>query len=288
MELSDLHIFRTVVQAGGVVKAAGRLHRVPSNVTARIRKLEEGLGVTLFLREGRGLRLAPAGQRLLTYADRLLELAAEAREAVLEGSLQGSFRLGAMESTAAVRLPGPLSEFHQRNPGVILDLRIGPTRPLAAQVLAGELDAALVAEPVADPRLEKLPLFEEELVIVAEAGCPPIGAPHDIANRALLTCESGCAYRQRLEAWFEREGVVPRSLLEITSYHAMLGCVAGGMGVSLLPRWLLSISAERQRLSVHTLSPREEWTAQTVLIWRREGPLAKIQALAEVLEELSA
>src|SRR5215813_2258641 len=107
MDLADLQIFRSVVHEGGVTRAAERLHRVQSNVTTRIRQLEADLGVALFIREGKRLHLAPAGQVLLGYADRLLALAEETRSAVQDARPRGPFRLGAMESTAAVRLPGP-------------------------------------------------------------------------------------------------------------------------------------------------------------------------------------
>ena len=78
MDLSDLRIFTAVVREGGVTRAAEKLNRVQSNVTTRIRQLEEDLDVALFIREGKRLHLAPAGQALLGYADRLLALADEA------------------------------------------------------------------------------------------------------------------------------------------------------------------------------------------------------------------
>ena len=160
MDLSDLRIFRAVVEAGGITAAARQLHRVQSNVTTRVRQLEENLGVELFIREGKKLHLSPAGQVLLDYADRLLTLADEARSAVQDPSPRGLFRLGAMESTAAVRLPGPLAEYHRRYPQVTLELHTGNPQQLATAILAGELDAALVAEPVADAPFEKTLAFE--------------------------------------------------------------------------------------------------------------------------------
>src|SRR6195256_5673672 len=116
MDLSDLLIFSTVVHEGSVTRAAERLRRVQSNVTTRIRQLEEDLRVTLFIREGKRLHLAPAGQVLLGYAERLLALAEEARGAVQDAKPRGTFRLGAMEGTAAGRLPGGASEKHPRDP----------------------------------------------------------------------------------------------------------------------------------------------------------------------------
>ena len=116
MDLSDLQIFRTVVQAGGITRAAEKLSRVQSNVTTRVQQLEQDLGVELFLRDGKKLHLSPAGAILLGYADRLLGLADEAREAVHGTQPRGLLRLGSMESTAAIRLPQPLIEFIGASP----------------------------------------------------------------------------------------------------------------------------------------------------------------------------
>ena len=125
MELSDLRIFQAVVRAGGITRAAAQLHRVQSNVTTRVKQLEEKLDTELFLREGKRMQLTPAGTMLLDYADRLLALAQEAREALHDQTPRGLLRLGAMESTAAVRLPGPLSEYHRRYPQAVPDGLIG-------------------------------------------------------------------------------------------------------------------------------------------------------------------
>ncbi|MCC7271524.1 MAG: LysR family transcriptional regulator [Alphaproteobacteria bacterium] len=282
MELSDLHVFRTVVAAGGVNRAAERLFRVQSNVTARIKKLEADLGVALFLREGRRLQLTPQGKVLLGYADRLLALAAEAQEAVQESRPRGPLRLGAMESTAAVRLPAPLTTFHQRYPDVAIELHTGDPRSLTAQVLAGELDAALVAEPVSDPRLAAAAAFVEELVIVAESGHGPITEPGDVTRRTLLAFHPGCPHRQRLEDWFARGGIAPERIAEMNSYHAILGCAVVGMGIALMPKSVLDAYAERGRLSVHPLRG-DLHSVRTLLVWRKEAPQAKVAALLDTL-----
>jgi DNA-binding transcriptional LysR family regulator len=281
MDLSDLRIFRAVAREGGVTRAAERLNRVQSNITTRVRQLEEDLGVELFLREGKRLHLAPAGRVLIDYADRLLALADEARNAVHDPRPRGVFRLGAMESTAAVRLPAPLSEYHRRYPEVTLELRTGNPRQLATAILAGELDAALVAEPIADAPFEKALVFEEPLVIVAAAHQPPIGARH-AAPLAVVAFEDGCPHRKRLEDWFAARGDMPERVIEMSSYHAILGCVVAGMGISLVPRSVLSTFPERRRLSIHAL-PRGQDRAQTVLIWRKGAGSPKIAALLAIL-----
>ncbi len=284
MDLSGLRIFRAVAREGGVTRAAERLHRVQSNVTTRLRQLEEELGVPLFIREGRRMRLSPAGEVLLGYAERLLDLAEEAREAVQDTRPRGWLRLGAMESTAAVRLPAPLTEYHRLHPEVTLELRTGNPQQLASAVLAGELDAALAAEPIVDGPFEKLPVFEESLVIIAAAGHGPItaeGAAGEPPPR-IVAFEVGCPHRKRLEDWYARRGTMPERTIQMSSYHAMLGCVVVGMGVSLVPESVLSTFPESRRLSIHRLPPGHD-RAMTVLLWRRGAHAPKIAALAQVL-----
>lgn len=282
MDLSDLHLFRCVAEAGGITRAAQRLHRVPSNVTTRLRQLEEDLGVALFLRENKRLVITPAGLSLLGYAQRLLALAQEARDALQDPTPRGKLRLGSMESTAATRLPGPLYEFHVHHPQVELELSTGPTRDLVARVLAGNLDAALVADPAPDERLAHVRVFVEELVLVAEAGQRRIRTPHDLVRPAVLAFGGGCTYRRRLEAWFAAGGADPERIVELGSYHAILGCAVAGMGVALMPRAVLEIFPERARLSVHDIAAPLR-RATTLLVWRQGAETANVAALREQL-----
>ena len=281
MDLAALRIFRTVVQEGGVTRAAERLHRVQSNVTTRIRQLEDDLGVRLFIREGKRLHLAPAGQVLIDYTERLLSLADEAQLAVQDSRPRGIFRLGAMESTAAVRLPAALSEYHRRYPDVVLELKTGNPPKLSAMILAGELDAALVTEPVADAAFEKAPGFVEEAVIVSAASRPVVNR-QGVASHTIIAFEHGCPHRKRLEDWYARRGEIPQRTIELGSYHAMLGCVVAGMGIALLPKSVLSTFPESKRLNVQKLPP-EVGRFQIVLIWRRGAGSSKVQALCELL-----
>jgi DNA-binding transcriptional LysR family regulator len=282
MELSDLRIFRAVARAGGVTRAAEQLHRVQSNVTTRVKQLEQELEVALFLREGRRLQLTPAGRLLLSYADRLLALADEACEALQDGAPRGVLRLGAMESTAAARLPPLLSAFHDRYADVTIELRTGAPPELVGQVLAGELDAALVAEPVRDPRLEALPAFTEELLLVASAQRPPTASARGLAVRTVLAFHPGCPYRKRLEEWFAQDGVPIERIVELASYHAILGCAVAGMGVALMPRSVLETFVGRTRLGVRAVEG-EFGRARTLLVWRKAAPQAKVSALAALL-----
>ncbi len=282
MDISDLEIFRAVVESGGVSRAAEQLHRVPSNVTTRIRQLEEDVGVQLFLRDGNRLRISPAGEVLLGYSERILELANEALAALQDSTPRGRLRIGTMNSTAAVRLPGPLAEYHKKFPQVKLEIHSGSTRSLMEDVISGALETALVADPIPDTRLAMSQLFKDELVIVADSAHSKISTPADCAGETLLVFGEGCAYRRRLEAWFSDNNAFPDRLIEIASYHAMLGCVVAGMGIALVPIRVLESLPARSRISVHKL-PRKWNLSITFMIWRKENKSSRVEALEKVL-----
>ena len=127
MQLSQLEMFRAVAATGSISAAAEAVHRVPSNVTTRIKQLEAELGVALFIRENQRLRLSPAGRHFLDYNNRILDLVDEARLAVSGDRPAGLFALGSLESTAAVRIPPLLARYHHHYPQVELALSTGPS-----------------------------------------------------------------------------------------------------------------------------------------------------------------
>ncbi|MER8385197.1 LysR substrate-binding domain-containing protein [Mesorhizobium sp. M0166] len=285
MDLADLRIFRTVVREGGITRAAEKLFRVQSNVTTRIRQLEEDLGVQLFIREGKRLHVSPAGHKLVGYADRLLALAEEARTAMLDPRPRGTLRLGAMESTAAARLPSLLADYHARYPEVEIQLRTGNPQVLATAMLAGDLDAAFAAEPIADAPFEKQSAFQEQLVIVSAASRVSIDDRLDMP-KTMIAFEHGCPHRKRLEQWYARRGFMAEKTIELGSYHAILGCVVAGMGIALMPKSVLSGFPESRWLKLHEL-PADEDNAVTVLFWRKGAGSPNVTALQELLAEQS-
>jgi len=281
MELSDLRIFTAVVREGGITRAAKRLNRVQSNVTTRIRQLEDRLGSKLFDRRGKRLVLTASGRTLLAYADRILALASEAETAIMDDTPRGVFRLGAMESTAAVRLPAPLSALTQRYPGVALEMTTGNPTVLSEALLAGRIDAAFVAEPVAPARFDSVVAFVEEPVIVTSRDQPPIGDDGAVPE-TMLVFEHGCPHRRRLEAWYAERDQIPTRTIELGSYHALLGCVMAGMGAALVPRSVLSSFPERKRLRVTRL-PEGQDQLKTLMIWPKGVKSPVIDALSGLL-----
>ena len=272
MELSSLRIFKTVAEEGSVTQAAARLHRVQSNVSARLNQLEESLGVTLFNRSGRRMLITAEGTRLLEYADRLLRLADEAQMSVRgENEPSGQLRIGSMETTAAARLPRVLGAFHRKHPQVDLLLDTGPTDYQIQQVLNHKVDLALVSGPVERPELEQQPVFVEELVLLTDALHGPVTGPADVARRTLLGFRSGCSYRRRLEWWFADAGVAHTRIAEFGTFEAIIGCVAAGMGVAMMPREVLRQRGLGRTVQCHTLPP-EVAEVETVMVWRRDIP----------------
>ena len=272
MELSDLKTFAAVARCGGITRAAGELKTVQSNVTNRIRALETEIGTPLFERHARGMTLTDAGRRLLPYADRLNALSNEALAAARDdGVAKGPLAIGSMETTAAVRLPPLLAQFHQRHPEVQLSLRTGPTALLAEAVIANALDGAFVAGPIDHPDLMSTVAFNEELVLLTarrwktlaalRAGTPASGP-------TILVFRTGCSYRQRLEQLMSELGWPTAARLEFGTLDGIIGCVAADMGVTLLPRAVAERSDQAGMVRMHTLNGPHR-RVETLFIRRR-------------------
>ncbi|RRY44401.1 LysR family transcriptional regulator [Pseudomonas aeruginosa] len=264
MDLSSLEIFRAVAHEASVTRAAQQLQRAQSNVTTRIRQLEEDLGVELFLRDGKRMSLTERGSEFLAYAEQLLALADEARQSMHPAEPGGRLRLGSMESTAASRLPALLASYHKACPRVALEVSTGTSRALfdgararrrararaaAGPGWAGELDGS-------GRRGE--PLFREELLMILPADHPPVHDGAEVRLRTLAGFARGCTYRQLAE---DSLGT-PLTVQEVGSYHAILACVAAGACVGVLPRSVLQLLGTPPLRSL-PLAEVDTW-----LVWR--------------------
>lgn len=279
IDLDSLHIFRTVAQEGGVIRAAHKLNRVQSNVTTRIKQLEQRLGRTLFHRQGRGLVLSPEGQLLLGYAQRLFRLADEAENELRSGHAMGVLRLGSLESTAGSRLAPILSRFHRQHPGVVVELATGTTGALLRRVANFEMEAAFVSEPFTPNGLASMKVFEEELVLITGKDAPPVKRPADLGGMTLIAFVSGCSYRKRVEEWL---GAAPARTLELASYQAMIACVAAGTGFAVVPRSLLVALKAAHEVRQHELPARIRRN-HTHLVWHGT-PSTALARLQEMLQ----
>jgi DNA-binding transcriptional LysR family regulator len=272
MELIDLVTFSAVARCGGITRAADALNTVQSNVTQRIKALEAEIGTALFERHSRGMTLTGAGRRLLPYAQRMIALSREAMLAARDdGEPKGPLAIGSMETTAAVRLPTLLAEFHRRFPHVRLSLRTATTADLVTAVLDGTLDGAFVAGPIEHADLDTITAFREELVLVTArrwASLASLRAGTAESGPTALMFRAGCTYRQRLEQVLSEFGWPSAARFELGTLDGMIGCVAADMGVTLLPRAVVERSDLRENIRFHALDGA--WSrVDTLFISRR-------------------
>ena len=285
MESADLRFFEAVARLGVMTRAAEELHTVQSNVTARIRALEHGLGAALFERHSAGVTLTDAGRRLLPYARRVSRLLDDAARAVRDdGTPQGTLTVGSLETTAALRLAPVLADYAKAYPQVDLAIHPGTTCELVTAVKQGSIDGAFVCGPVLDSEVEQRPMFHEELAVLAAAGTSSLEELVSTGDIRLVVLRAGCSYRQRLEALLAQRGVPIPRLMEFGTLETIFACVAAGLGITLLPRSLLSTSRYSERLAVLVLPPSEA-SVETVFVARRDAvpssALAAFLALAE-------
>jgi LysR family transcriptional regulator, cell division regulator len=274
MDFSDLRIFEAVARLGGMNRAAAALNTVQSNVTARIRLLEEELETPLFHRYSRGVTLTEAGRRLLPYATRIDQLMRDARSAVVDdGHPKGSLTVGALETTAALRLSSHLSSYVARFPEVDLILRTGTTQELITDVLDRRLEGAFVCGPVDHPDLEQRHAFREELAILTAPSVQSLDALFGKAELKIVVLRAGCSYRQRLEEFLARRGILNPRRLEFGTLEAIVACVAAGLGITLLPKSLIGAVTRDHDVTAHPL-PKGEGRVETLFVHRRDAHIS--------------
>jgi DNA-binding transcriptional LysR family regulator len=271
MDVSDLKVFEAVSRHGSMNRAALELHTVQSIVTARIRALEEELGVTLFQRHARGVTTTPAGQRVLPFVGRITKLLADARAAAADdGPPNGSLLLGSLETTTALRLSPLLSQFAKAYPKVRLAITTGTTSRLLNDVIECRLDGAFVAGPISHPDVHQEPFFREELALVTAR---TVRAPQELAevgDLKTIVFQIGCSYRQRLEALLSEMGIVVAKPLEFGSLDTIISCVSAGVGVTLLPKGVVAAAWQEGKVAVHEVAP-ERAQVETLFIRRHDG-----------------
>ena len=172
-----------------------------------------------------------------------------------------------------MRLPPVLAAYHRRYPEVRLTVVAGHSEGLMREVLGRNLDAAFVGggSGIDHPELDVRQAFDEELVLIGGS------QPDDQRRRVLLAFRHGCFYRARAEQALRELGLVPFEIMKFGALEAILGCVAAGMGVTVLPRAAVERSPWRDQLTVQTLTPG---LAQmpTMLIRRRDALLTRAMA----------
>jgi DNA-binding transcriptional LysR family regulator len=275
MELRQLATFRAVATHLNFTRAATALDYAQSSVTAQIQLLEEELGLPLFDRMGRRVMLTEAGERLVWYADKMLELAQQAKAAIAgEDVPSGSLTISAPETICTYRLPSVLQRFRKSYPQVGLTFKPTSSNELRRSVSQGTLEVAFVLEePFEVSNLNVEPLVEEPVIILAPPDHPLARKkkidPCELEGEPLLMTEAGCAYRVLFKRALAEAGVQANITLEFDSIEAIKQCVIAGLGLTILPKM-----AVRQELANGSLVELE-WTGREMkvvlqMIWHRD------------------
>ena len=277
MDIHDLTVFAAAARHGSVTKAAQSLSTVQSNVTTRIRLLETELNVRLFHRNHRGITLTQKGQRLLPYAQQMLSLVEHAKAAVSDTrEVGGTLHIGALQSTATARLPDVLKTYAARHSHVDISVETGTSVDLIAKVLESKLDGAFVSGIEDHPSLDVVTSYVEELVIITPAAFRSVKSYlKQSALAKTLVFKIGCHYRQRLEQYLGAEGVGMLSPMDFGTIDGIIGCVAAGLGISLLPRSVVERSSRRKEIAMHQL-PKAHRYVETQFVTHK----AQVQSLA--------
>ncbi|MGG4443027.1 LysR family transcriptional regulator [Brevibacillus fortis] len=266
MEINDLKIFQMVATLGSVSKTAAELSYVQSNVTARIKLLEKELGTPLFYRNKRGMTLNTEGKRLLEYSREIIAKFEEMQNYFHRASEpSGVLEVGMVETINA--LPGLLSSYCSQYPHVDLSLKAGVTENLLQKVLDLALDGAFVSGPINHPLIEQEQVFQEELVLVTKNSS---FTASDITGKALLLYKKGCGYRERLETWMKVEGLIPKKVMEFGTFETIIGGVAAGIGITILPKSAVHHLVESGAVHIHCI-PEPYHEVTTVFIRRKDS-----------------
>lgn len=275
MELRQLATFRMVAMTLSFSRTAQVLSYVQSSVTAQIQNLEEELGARLFDRLGKRIALTEAGKRLLPYAEKMLDLAQEARTITVGGEIPtGSLTITASETVCTYRLPAVLHAFRQHCPQVKLLFHSSQFADIRRSVSEGDVDVAFVIdEPLHSNALTIEALVTEPLLLLAAPDYPlaqrPLLNARDLEGESLLLTEIGCSYRNILEGVLNAEGVHTSTNLDFVSVEAIKQCTRVAMGVAFLPQ--ITVERELEEGSLVALPwEREEFSVVTQMLWHKD------------------
>jgi len=291
LDLRQIRTFRTVAAERSFTRAASVLNYAQSSITAQVHGLEEELGVPLFDRLGRQVELTAAGEQLLGYAAKLMELAEEAKLAVhSKGEPAGPLTVSASESLLTYRLPELLRAFQCRYPAVNISLHASLVCTYGTPLDPGVDIALTIDEPVRAPSYIVQRLRTEPMVAAVSADHvlakkKKITAK-DLVEQQILLTEQSCSYRALMA-----EGARISKSLDLASVEAIKQCALARMGIAVLPEFVLheelvkgslvALAWPPQKLHVYTqmIRHRDKWVSPVVdAFWKMATELIGAKA----------
>lgn len=276
LDIELLRSFVSVVDAGGFTRAGERVHRTQSTVSQQIKRLEESVGRPLLVRNGKQATPTEEGERLLTYARRILALEQEARDVVARPVIDGVVRLGLPEDFAAYRLVELLSDYVRGRPSLRLDVRSGLSATNRAALERGELDVALLKRKANSGGC--LASWPERLQWVTSRR-HPIDLTRDPVP--LAVSEQGCLYRDSLIHALEAAGRTWHIAYTSPNLSGIQAAVAVGLGIAILPD--VAITPEHRIVDTKGFTPIVH-TELALVVSETASPAAR--KVAELIADL--
>ncbi|MDN3548111.1 LysR family transcriptional regulator [Mucilaginibacter aquaedulcis] len=272
MNTHDLKIFEAVTTHGSFTKAAEAMFTVQSNVTARIKSLEEEFNVNLFKRTSRSVELTQAGEIFIQFCKKHNHLTEILKQELSNSNkLSGSLKIGCIETTMALKVPGVINEFTDKYPEVELSFKADNSINLINDIINYKLDAAFVAAPVTSPELNVHLVKEEQLVIAMAEGHPNL--PEYLANGKvkIVVFDIGCSYRPKLESWLNIKGVFNYQCTVLNTLEGIINFVEAGIGITILPQDLVNQIYYNRKLKTQSIDG-EQGRLTTVIAYRNDVP----------------
>ena len=270
MDLSSLRTFKLVMDLGSVTAAAEHLNTVQPNVTARIRKLEGELGISLFLRAHRRLEPTHEADKLLEYANAMLTLERAAKGAVNPGDT-GHIRMGFVDTQASHLLPRFITGYREIHPQAEISVDTGVSGFLNKAVEECRLDAAVVVDrrkrSTDQDNLITHMLFCEPLVYIAPQGISKLEQALELPIMVLI--QEGCGYRNFAIDWYRAQSLDTPQMMEISTLDGILACIKAGLCTSVLPRSVVESFELEGRAAIFPL-PGENAEINIALVHRPE------------------
>ncbi|TAJ86036.1 LysR family transcriptional regulator [Reyranella sp.] len=274
-DLTDLRLFRHVVETESITRGAERTHLALASASARIRGMEEVLGVPLLKRGRRGVQPTDAGRALLDHARIVLQQIETMRGELgaYSRGLKGHVRLLANTAAMSEHLPALLADFLAANPSIDLDLEDRESPAIAAAISAGDADIGIATEASLVPGLESHPFRPDRLVLAVASGHRLAGKRQvgfaELLDLDFVGLTRGTALDEHVARHAARLGRAMRLRVRANSLDAVCAMVAAGVGVGIVPE----ATARRQRRALPLAMVRiaEPWAARQLTLCVRDS-----------------
>ncbi|WP_087929942.1 LysR family transcriptional regulator [Streptomyces albireticuli] len=276
MDLLSLRYFQAVARHQHISRAAEELRVAQPSVSRTIIRLESELGIPLFDRQGRRIRLNEHGEAFLLRVERALAELDDARREMADAAGDGPGRV-AVAAETLVQLAGVLPAFRARRPGVKVRLFQAPVESMRRHLRSAEVDFALASQPLAGPELRSVELVREEVLLAVPPGHPLAVRERvtvaELAGEDFVSTRAGHWQRALLERLFAREGLTPRVVCEGDEAAATPELIGAGLGIGLMPAVARRTLGGRSPVTWLRLDAADCHRTLT-LVWRQDAYLS--------------